>query len=225
MIDLYTAATPNGWKASIALEELELPYEVHALNLGAAEQKRPEYLAINPNGRIPAIVDRDAGDFAVFESGAVLLYLAEKTGRLLPTDAKGRSTVIQWLMFQMSGVGPMQGQANVFFRYFEEKIPAAISRYQNETKRLYGVLDAQLRDREYLAGDYSVADIATWPWVRLHGWAGVEIDDLPNLQRWKERVGERPAVQRGAEVPRRPDADQETAREQVVQGGRSILQR
>ena len=144
MIDLYTAPTPNGWKASIALEELELPYEVKLVNILAGEQKKPEYLAINPNGRIPTIVDRDNGDFPVFESGAILIYLAEKTGRLMPTDVKGRSEVIQWVMFQMAGVGPMQGQANVFYRYFEEKIPKVIARYQNETKRLYAVLDRQL---------------------------------------------------------------------------------
>ena len=145
MIDLYTAPTPNGWKASIALEELGLPYEVKLVNILAGEQKRPEYLAINPNGRIPTLVDRDEGDFAVFESGAILIYLAEKTGKLLPTDRKGRSEVIQWVMFQMAGIGPMQGQANVFYRYFEEKIPKVIARYQNETKRLYTVLDTRLK--------------------------------------------------------------------------------
>ena len=163
MIDLYTADTPNGFKVSIALEELGLPYEVHALSFANREQKAPEYLKINPNGRIPAIVDRDNDNFAVFESGAILIYLAEKTGRLMPSDFKGRSTVIQWLMFQMGGVGPMQGQANVFHRYFPEKIPAAIERYQHETRRLYDVLDGRLAQVEYLAGDYSIADIATFP--------------------------------------------------------------
>ena len=154
MIDLYTAPTPNGYKVSILLEELGLPYAVHVLSLSEGEQKQPWFLEINPNGRIPAIVDRDAGSFPVFESGAILLYLAEQAGagKLLPVDAKGRSRVIQWLMFQMGGVGPMQGQANVFFRYFPEKIPAAISRYQNETRRLYTVLDGQLAKHEYLAG-------------------------------------------------------------------------
>ena len=173
MIDLYTAATPNGWKVSIALEELELPYTVKALELVKLEQKQEAFLRINPNGRIPAIVDRDAGDFPVFESGAILLYLAEKTGRLLPADPKGRSVAIQWLMFQMGGVGPMQGQANVFFRYAPEKIPFAIERYQNETRRLYEVLDRRLGEAEYLAGEYGLADIATWPWVRtLTGFYG-----------------------------------------------------
>ena len=148
MIDLYTAATPNGWKASIALEELAMPYQVKALRLDQLEQKQEAFLRINPNGRIPAIVDRDAGDFAVFESGAILLYLAEKAGKLMPADAKGRSRVVQWLMFQMGGVGPMQGQANVFFRYAPEKIPFAIARYQNETRRLYEVLDRHLGEAE-----------------------------------------------------------------------------
>ena len=184
MIDLYTAPTPNGWKASIMLEEVGLPYEVHALRLDQLEQKSESFLRINPNGRIPAIVDREAGDFPVFESGAILLYLADKTGKLLPADARGRSRAIQWLMFQMGGVGPMQGQANVFFRYAPEKIPFAIERYQKETRRLYEVLDRRLGDAPYLAGDYSIADVATWPWVTLHGWAGVELDGLEHLQRW-----------------------------------------
>ena len=201
MIDLYTAATPNGWKASIALEELGLAYEVHPISLSKGEQREPGYLRINPNGRIPTIVDRDEGNFAVFESGAILIYLAEKTGRLMPTDREGRSRVIQWLMFQMAGVGPMQGQANVFFRYAPEKIPFAIERYQNETKRLYRVLDTRLADHEYLAGDYSIADIANWSWVSIHFWAGVEIDDLANLRRWVDAIRARPAVQKGIVVP------------------------
>lgn len=201
MIDLYTAATPNGHKVSIALEELGLPYTLRVLDLTAGEQKRPAFLAINPNGRIPAIVDREAGDFAVFESGACLIYLAEKTGRLMPADAIGRSRVLQWLMFQMGGIGPMMGQANVFFRYFPEKIPAVIDRYQGETKRLFRVLDGHLKDHEYLAGDYSIADIANWAWVRTHRWSGVDIDDLPHLRRWRDAIRARPAVQRGIEVP------------------------
>lgn len=201
MIDLYTAPTPNGWKVSILLEELDLPYEVKAINLGELEQKEDWFLKINPNGRIPAIVDRDADDFAVFESGACLIYLAEKTGEFLPTDPQSRSTVLQWLMFQMGGVGPMQGQANVFFRYAPEKIPFAIERYQRECRRLYEVLDRRLAEVPFLAGEYSIADMATWPWLRIHGWAGVEIDGLDHLQRWIEQVGERPAVQKGKDVP------------------------
>jgi GST-like protein len=201
MIDLYTAATPNGHKASIALEELALPYELKVLDLSKGEQKTPEFLAINPNGRIPAIVDRAEGDFAVFESGAILIYLAEKTGKLMPTDAKGRSRVLQWLMFQMGGIGPMMGQANVFYRYFPEKIQPAIDRYQGESKRLFRVLDGHLKDNEYLAGEYSIADIANFAWVRTHRWSGVEVDDLPHLQRWLDAIKERPAVQRGLHAP------------------------
>ncbi len=206
MIDLYTAATPNGRKASIMLEELELPYEATWLNLGELQQKEPWFLKINPNGRIPAIVDRDEDDFAVFESGAILLYLAEKTGRLLPTETKARSTVLQWLMFQIGGVGPMQGQANVFYRYTTEKIDYAINRYQRETRRLYEVLNARLEDNEYLAGDYSIADIATWPWVTGHEWAGVDLNGLEHLQRWERSISERPAVQRGITAPEVPAA-------------------
>ncbi len=220
MIDLYTSPTPNGWKVSIMLEELGLPYEVRVIALDTLEQKEDWFLRINPNGRIPAIVDRDEDDFAVFESGAILVYLAEKTGKLLPQPARERSVVLQWLMFQMAGVGPMQGQSNVFFRYAPEKIEYAIQRYQKETKRLYTVLDQRLADVEYLAGDYSIADIATWPWVILHGWAGVEIDDLPNLRHWLERVGERPAVQAGRAVPKPLDAPKS---EEVKESGARIL--
>ena len=201
MIDLYTAATPNGHKVSIALEELGLPYTLRVLDLAKGEQKTPAFLAINPNGRIPAIIDHEAGGFAVFESGAILIYLAEKTGRLMPTDVQGRSRVIQWLMFQMGGVGPMMGQANVFFRYFPEKIQPAIDRYQGESKRLLTVLDGHLEDHEYLAGDYSIADIANWAWVRTHRWSGVDVSDLPHLQRWLDAIRQRPAVQRGIEAP------------------------
>jgi glutathione S-transferase/GST-like protein len=201
MIDLYTAATPNGHKISIALEELALPYTMRVLDFAKKEQKERWYLAINPNGRIPAIVDRSEGDFAVFESGAILIYLAEKTGRLMPKDFKGRSLVLQWLMFQMGGIGPMMGQANVFFRYFPEQIQPAIDRYQGESKRLFRVLDGRLRDHEYLAGDYSIADIANWAWVRTHRWSGVEIEDLPHLKRWVDAIRARPAVQRGIERP------------------------
>ena len=201
MIDLYTAATPNGHKISIALEELALPYTLHTLDLSGGAQKQPDFLKINPNGRIPAIVDRSEDDFAVFESGAILVYLAEKTGRLMPTDVTGRSRVMQWLMFQMGGIGPMMGQANVFFRYFPEKIPAAIDRYQGESTRLFRVLDSHLKDHEYLAGDYSIADIANWAWVRTHKWSGVAMDDMPHLKRWTDAIRARPAVLRGIEMP------------------------
>ena len=213
MIDLYSWATPNGRKVSVALEELALPYTVHAINIRKLEQKEPWFLKINPNGRIPAIVDRGNNDLAIFESGAILIYLAEKTGKLMPTDQKGRFQVIQWLMWQMGGLGPMQGQANVFNRYFPEKVPAVLARYQNETRRLFTVMDTRLGEVEYLAGDYSIADIACIPWVSQHEWSGVAIDDLPNLSRWKKAVGERPAVIRGFKVPEpaAPVADIKTA--------------
>lgn len=201
MIDLYSAATPNGHKVSIMLEELGASYTLHPIDLSKGEQKRSEYLRINPNGRIPTIIDRGADDFVVFESGAILIYLAEKYGKLMPTDTKGRSQVIQWLMFQVGGIGPMQGQANIFFRYWTERYQPAIDRYQKETKRLYAVLEQRLSGREYLCGDYSIADIATFPWVNTHAWSGIGIDDLPNLSAWLERIRARPAVLRGLAVP------------------------
>ena len=201
MIDLYTAATPNGWKASVMLEEVGVAYTAHPVNLSNGEQKRPEFLKINPNGRIPAIVDREAGDFAVFESGAILLYLAKKTGRLLPPDAKGESRVTQWLMFQMGGIGPIMGQANVFYRYFPTKIPAAIERYQKEGRRLFEVLEGQLGGREWICDEYSIADIANWCWVRIHDWSGIDVTGLDNVKRWIQRMDERPACQRGIAVP------------------------
>jgi glutathione S-transferase/GST-like protein len=217
MIDLYTAATPNGWKVSIALEELELPYTVHAIDLGSGEQKEKPFVDINPNGRIPAIVDRSNGDFPVFESGAIMIYLAEKTGRLLPANEKDRSRAIQWLMFQMGGIGPMMGQANVFTRYFPEKIPAVIDRYLRESRRLFEVLDGHLADNEYVAGDYSIADIANWSWVHIHEWPGVDMSGLDNLRRWMEAIAARPAVRRGIAVPvRQSDEDR-------VRKARSIL--
>ncbi|MHC8288190.1 glutathione S-transferase family protein [Pseudomonas sp. XS1P51] len=217
MIDLYTAATPNGHKVSIVLEELGLPYTVHALSFDKKEQKSADFLKINPNGRIPAIVDRANGDFAVFESGAILIYLAELSGKLLPKDPKGRSVVLQWLMFQMGGIGPMQGQANVFFRYFPEKLQGAIDRYQHETRRLYEVLDTRLQDVEFLAGEYSIADIATYPWVRGYEWSGVSVDGLSALQRWMATMEARPAVQRGLLIPERIDDAS------VVKGAQAML--
>ncbi len=200
MIELFTSGTPNGWKVSMALEEMALPYNVNLINLGRGEQRDPEYLKICPNGRIPAIVDTDTG-ISVFESGAVLLYLAEKSGKLMPTDLAGRYDVMQWLMFQMSGIGPMQGQAVVFVRYFPEQIPQAISRYCNESRRLYEVLDHRLSGRDYLTGDYSIADIANYSWVRSYYWARVDIEGLDNLQAWMKRMAEKPGIQRGCEVP------------------------
>jgi len=210
VIDLYTWTTPNGRKVSIALEEMELPYAVHPVPIRTGLQKEPWFLAINPNGRIPAIVDRDAEDFAVFESGAILIYLAEKTGLFMPSEGKARSVVLQWLMWQMGGLGPMHGQANVFNRYFPEKLPSVIKRYQDETRRLFTVMNTRLADHAFLAGDYSIADMACWPWVMQHDWAGVTIDDLPHLGRWLAEIGERPAAKRGFDVPApqaQPDID------------------
>jgi len=220
MIELYTARTPNGRKISIMLEELGLPYTVHALDLEMKQQKEESFLNLNPNGRIPVIVDKSNDDFVLFESGAILIYLAEKTGKLLPNNLKKRSIVMQWLMFQMSGIGPMQGQANVFVRYAPEKIPYAIERYQKEVRRLYEVLERRLKEVEFLAGDYSIADIATFPWVKRHDWCEVSIDDLPNLNRWLSTIEQRPAVQKGLNVP--PESDISSA-EQAANAGRNIL--
>ena len=223
MIDLYTAATPNGWKASCTLEEMGLEYQVHPIDLSTGAQKQPDFLKINPNGRIPAIVD---DGFAVFESGAIMLYLAEKTGKLIPADPQGRSEVIQWLMFQMGGVGPMMGQANVFFRYFPEKIQAAIDRYQHESRRLFEVLDGRLKGREYLCDDFSLADIANWCWVRIYEWSGVPVEGLDALQSWIERMEQRPACAKGTQVPnppRMPEDDEEM--ERIAEKARKTLQR
>jgi glutathione S-transferase len=200
MIDVYTWATPNGRKVSIALEELGLPYWVHPVAISQGVQQEPWFLAINPNGRIPAIVDRSHGDFAVFESGAILIYLAEKAGALLPADPQGRSVVLQWLMWQMSALGPMQGQVNVFTRYFPEKLPAVIARYQNEVLRLLRVMEVRLAANEFLAGDFSIADIACWPWLRLTDWADPDVLELPNLKRWFDQIALRPGLQRGIAV-------------------------
>jgi len=211
MIELYTSATPNGWKASVMLEELALPYRVHPVRLTEGDQKQPDFLQLNPNGRIPVIVD---DGFAVFESGAILIYLAEKSGQLLPQDPKGRSRVIQWLMFQMGGIGPMMGQANVFFRYLPEKVPLAIDRYQNECKRLFGVLDGHLANNEWLAGEFSIADIANWCWLRTHEWSGVSVDAFEHLARWMQVIDAREACRRGIEVPEKlelPSQDEAAA--------------
>jgi GSH-dependent disulfide-bond oxidoreductase len=204
MIQLYTWGTPNGKKVSIMLEEIGLPYEVHPVNLSQGEQMKPEYLAINPNNKIPAIVDSDGPGgqpLKLIESGAILLYLAEKTGKLLAQDVRQRYEVIQWLMFQMGGVGPMFGQANYFFRA-AEKVPQAIDRFHKEALRLYRVLDQELGKREYLASEYSIADIATYPWVGRHEMHQVKLEQFPNVKRWFDMISARPAVQRGMAVPK-----------------------
>lgn len=201
-LTLYTAPTPNGWKVSVALAELSLPYEVVAINLLANDQKQPDFLALNPNGRIPVLVDHDADELVIFESGAILIYLAVKTGKLLPQDPRERMAALQWLMFQMGGIGPMMGQANVFSRYLPEKIPVAIDRYQNECRRLFEVLDTRLGQVEWLAGaEYSIADIANWCWVRTYRWSGVNIDGLENLRRWLDVMKLRSACQLGVTIP------------------------
>ncbi|MDC1013649.1 glutathione binding-like protein [Gammaproteobacteria bacterium] len=201
MIDFYTAPTPNGHKVSCTLEAMELEYETHVVNLMENEQKKPEFLAISPNGRIPAIIDRDADNLPIFESGAIMIYLAEKTGKLMPTDLNERAKVLEWLMFQMGGIGPMMGQANVFFRYFPEKIQPAIDRYQNEGRRLFEVLNTHLAKQDWLAKDYSIADIANWCWVRTYKWSGISIEGLDHLQRWMKAMYDQPGMSAGLSVP------------------------
>ena len=205
MIQLYTWGTPNGKKVSIMLEEIDMPYEVHPINIGQGDQMKPEYLAINPNNKIPSIIDPDGPGgkpFTLFESGAILMYLAEKSGKLWPADMRQRYTVIQWLMFQMGGVGPMFGQANYFYR-LEEKNPQAIDRFKKEALRLYNVLNQALGERDYLAGEYSIADIATYPWVGRHEGHQVKLEDFSHVQRWFDRISQRPAVKRGMEIPKK----------------------
>jgi glutathione S-transferase len=225
MITLYTAGTPNGYKASIMLEECGLEYRVHAMALSKLEQKQAWFLKLNPNGRIPTIVDHDEDDFPVFESGAILMYLGDKSGMYMPQNTREtfrqHSLVVQWLMFQKGGLGPMMGQANVFYRYHTEKIPYAIERYQRESRRLLEILDQRLADNEYLAGDYSIADIANFCWARTADWSGVEVEDLTNLNRWIAAIHDRPAVQRGLQVPTK---DQKArSAEEFIQAARQFV--
>ena len=208
MIDLYTDSTPNGWKVSVMLEEIGMEYTTHHVDIMTGAQKEDWFKKICPNARIPAIVDRDNDDLAIFESGAIMLYLAKKSGQLMPRDDKGESRVTQWLMFQMAGIGPMMGQSNVFYRYFPEKIPSAIERYHKECRRLFEVLDGQLDGRDYLCDDYSIADIAKWCWVRIYFWGGSNIDGLDNLNAWLDRLEARPACQRGIAIPKAIDWEQ-----------------
>ena len=224
MIDFFTAGTPNGYKVAIMLEECGLPYTAHIMNLSALEQKQSAFTAINPNGRIPTIVDHDEGDFPVFESGAILIYLAEKVGRLIPADRLGRSRITQWVVWQMAGLGPMMGQLNVFRHYFPERLPSVVDRYSRESYRLFGVLEGQLASHAYVAGDeYSIADIACWPWVLAHGWSELSLTDYPALKRWFELVGERPAVKRGLLVPPVTLPKDEEHYAEVVKGTRNTL--
>lgn len=204
MIDLYTWGTPNGRKVSVMLEECELPYRTHAINIGKNEQFAPDYLKINPNGKIPSIVDPfgpEGKPISLMESGAILIYLASKVGRFMPVSNSGKFECLQWLMFQMASVGPMFGQCHHFLRAAPEKVPYAIERYTKEKDRLYGVLDKRLGEADYLAGEYSIADIATYPWVARHEWHLTNLADFPNVKRWYDTIGARPAVQRGMAVP------------------------
>ena len=202
MIDLYTWTTPNGRKVSIALEEMGLDYEAHAVDISKDEQFRPQFLAISPNNKIPAIVDREGG-VSMMESGAILLYLAERTGKFLPRDSTARWRVVEWLMWQMGGFGPMLGQAHHFLQFNRGKAPYAEERYAGEAARLYGVLDRQLAEQEFVAGEYSVADMAIWPWASRFEWQGIDVADFPRVRDWYRRVAERPAVQRGYDVPKK----------------------
>jgi GST-like protein len=204
MIELYTWGTPNGRKVSIMLEECGLPYKLHKVDIGKGEQFAPEYLRINPNGKIPSIVDPDGPDgkpIAMMESGAILVYLAAKTGRLLPAGDRAKYKALEWLMFQMGGVGPMFGQVHHFLRAAKEPVPYAVERYTKEKDRLYGVLDRRLGEAEYLAGEYSIADVATYPWVARHEWHKTDLNAHPNVKRWFDAVGARAAVKRGMAVP------------------------
>ena len=213
--DLYTSATPNGYKVSIMLEELKLKYKVHKIDLGKQTQKEEWFLKLNPNGRIPVLKDNE-NNKVIFESGAILYYLAIKYNKFFFEEK--RIDIMQWLMFQMSAIGPMQGQANVFFRYMDEKIPVAISRYQNECRRLYEVLDKQLQDNKWICGEYSIADIATWPWIKIYFWAGIDISNLDNLSRWMDQMERRKACKAGILVPKRESS------KKVVKNVKNILQ-
>ena len=205
-----------------------MPYKVKEIDLIKGDQKKKSFLKINPNGRIPAIIDREENNLAIFESGAIMIYLAEKTGKLLPSDPAKKSEVLQWLMFQMGGIGPMMGQANVFYRYFPEKLQSVIDRYQNESKRLFTVIDKHLESNQYLAQDFSIADIANWSWIRIHKWSGVEIEDLPNLKRWMDEINLRPACIKGVQIPRAlelPDDENSEKIKEFEKNAKKILQK
>ena len=214
-IKLYTAATPNGYKVSVTLEELGLEYDVKKIDLSSGTQREQWFLELNPNGRIPVL---QHGKDIIFDSGAILYYLASKYKKLMPKSDTGRIRVIQWLMFQMSGIGPMQGQANVFYRYLDDKIPVAISRYQNECRRLYEVLDKQLKDKEWHCEDFSIADIANWCWVRVYYWAGININGLDHLKRWMDLMENRPACIKGVQIPKRDNS------KKLIKNAKTIIQ-
>ncbi len=228
MIDFYTWSTPNGIKVAIALEELGLRYRVVPVDIGAGAQFEPEFLAISPNNKIPAIVDHDGPDrkpYALFESGAILLYLAEKTGKLMPADRAGRFEVVQWLMFQMGNIGPLLGQNHHFRTYAPEPIPYAIDRYTNEARRLYGVLDRRLGEVDYLAGAYSIADIATFPWIRPHKRQGQNLDEFPHLKRWFDAIAARAAVARGIDALKQLRREFDAKAREVLFGAKQYQRR
>ncbi|HUT51584.1 MAG TPA: glutathione S-transferase N-terminal domain-containing protein [Alphaproteobacteria bacterium] len=230
MIELYTWPTPNGHKVHIMLEECGLEYNVHPIDITAGDQFKPEFLKISPNNKMPAMVDPDGPGgkpFPVFESGAMLIYLAEKTGKFMPSDEAGRYLVLQWVMFQMGGIGPMLGQAHHFRNYAPEKLPYAIDRYTNEGQRLYGVVDRRLAEAEFVAGDYSVADMALYPWMRIWENQGIDIDKVPNVARWLDVIKERPAVQRGVQVlaDRRKDITKDPKAREMLFGAAQYAQR
>ncbi|MDH5433674.1 MAG: glutathione S-transferase N-terminal domain-containing protein [Gammaproteobacteria bacterium] len=217
MIELYTASTPNGHKISVLLEELGIDYQIKPVNLLKGEQKTDSFLNLNPNGRIPVIIDKSNNDLVIFESGAIMLYLAEKTGKLISREPVKRQETIQWLMFNVSGIGPMMGQCNVFYRYFPEKIPAAIDRYQHEADRLFSVLDSRLSQVEYLAHDLSIADIANWCWVRTASWSGIDYKKYEHLNRWVNNLYQRPAFKKGIKIPEPVDSDD------IAETGKKII--
>ena len=223
MIHLYTASTPNGHKVSCLLEALEMPYEVHSVNLAEGEQKKPEFLKISPNGRIPAIVDTDNDGLSIFESGAIMLYLADKAGKLIPDDLKGRAKVTEWLMFQMGGIGPMMGQANVFYRYLDDKIDVAINRYHKECRRLFEVLDNHLKDNQFLVNDFSIADIANWCWIRTYKWSGINFENLPHLERWMKEIYSIKGMSEGLDVPLSQEELKKYYQSKIAQSGNNIV--
>ena len=227
MIDLYTSPTPNGHKVSCTLEAMNLEYTPHLVNLSKGEQHKPDFLKISPNGRIPAIIDKANNNLHMFESGAIMIYLAEKTDMLMSKDPNKKAKTLEWLMFQMGGIGPMMGQANVFFRYFPEKIQPAIDRYQNESRRLFEVLNTSLNGKDWLVDEFSIADIANWCWVRTHRWSGVSTDGLDDLKLWIDRIYEQPGMLKGLEVPVKVEnllKDKKKA-EEFAKGGGAIVQK
>ena len=222
MIDLFTSPTPNGYKVSCTLEYLNIPYQAHLINLLEGEQFKKSFLKHSPNGKIPAIYHREE-KLSLAESGAILIYLADMSGKLLPPDGPERFKVIEWLMFQMGHIGPMMGQSNVFFRYFPEKIDSVIKRYHKECRRLFEVVDNRLKNREWLADDFSIADIANWCWIRTYKWSGIEVEDLDHLQAWLEKIKKMPKIQKGLDVPVSRDILKQSSEKDLIKFSKRIL--